>query len=198
MIRLKSFVTILSLFAAASAGSLFAQSVPVIITVDVNSAAEQYYKVQDFFAELKESEEQAKQKVASMQEEGKTMLAEYEELVAQAESDILTEAARTDAKEDAMAKQNEIQQKENEIRQFVANTQRSFQARQSTQMKLFYQDIQDVIDEIRLEKDADLVIDVSGAKSNGLPTVLYADPSYDITGQVVTRLNANRDQGAAE
>ena len=103
----------------------------------VNDAAERYYKVQEFMKEIQDSQTQAQERVANINEEGKALEQEYQELVEQAGSDILTEEARNDAKEDARIKYQEIAQKQNELRQFAENVQRQLAARQSTQMSLF-------------------------------------------------------------
>ena len=95
-------------------GSVLAQAETVILTISVNGAAEQYYKVQEFLEQIQATQEQAQERVASINEEGKTLEQEYQELVEQAGSDILTEQARNDAKEDARVKYQEIAQKQND------------------------------------------------------------------------------------
>ncbi|MEM9159419.1 MAG: OmpH family outer membrane protein, partial [Verrucomicrobiota bacterium] len=157
----------------------------------------EYYKVKEFISDLQGTEEQAQQKVASLQEEGKTMLTEYEELVAQAQSEILTEEARQEAGVEANAMGETIRAKELEIRQFVQNTQRSIQARRSTQMRLFFKEIDEAIKEVAAEVGATLVLDTSGAKSNGLSAVIYSDGTEDITDEVVKRINATEGQEEA-
>jgi outer membrane protein len=177
MKTIKSFISILSIFAVAGFGAATAQAETVILTISVNRAAEQFYKVQDFLKELQASQEQAQ---------------EYQELAEQANSDILTEQARDEAKKDAQIKIQEIQQKQNELRQFAENVQRQMAARQSTQMSLFTKEIMEVVNEVSKEKGAALVLDTSGASANGMPVVIPYDESIDITDEVVSRINASK------
>lgn len=191
MIRLKSLISVVSVIALAAISSVRAEN--VILTVNVNSAAQQYYKVVALMEELGAVQEQARGQIESMEEGGKSLLEDYEELVQQAQSEILTEEARKDAEKDAMAKRGEIQAKQNEIREYLSNTERSMQTRQQTQMSVFIKEITDVIDGIREARGATLVLDTSGASSNGLPTVLYSAPANDITAEVVAKINATQE-----
>jgi Skp family chaperone for outer membrane proteins len=194
MKSMKTFISSLTLLAMTGFGSVLAQAETVILTISVNSAAEQYYKVQEFLQQIQVTQEQAQERVASINEEGKTLEQEYQELVEQAGSDILTEQARNDAKEDARIKYQEIAQKQNELRQFAENVQRQLAARQNTQMSLFTKEIMEVVTEVAKERSASLVLDTSGASQNGMPTVYTFDESMDITAEVVTRINATKGE----
>ncbi|MBN13082.1 MAG: hypothetical protein CMI17_08840 [Opitutaceae bacterium] len=194
MKSMKTFISSLTLLAMTGFGSVLAQAETVILTISVNGAAEQYYKVQEFLEQIQATQEQAQERVASINEEGKTLEQEYQELVEQAGSDILTEQARNDAKEDARVKYQEIAQKQNELRQFAENVQRQLAARQNTQMSLFTKEIMEVVTELAKERSASLVLDTSGASQNGMPTVYTFDDSMDITAEVVTRINASKSE----
>ena len=201
MKTIKSFISILSILAVAGFGSATAQAETVILTISVNRAAEQFYKVQDFLKELQNSQEQAQERVQSITDEGRSLEQEYKELAEQANSDILTEQARDEAKKDAQIKIQEIQQKQNELRQFAENVQRQMAQRQSTQMSLFTKEIMEVVNEVSKEKGAALVLDTSGASANGMPVVIPYDDSIDITAEVVSRINASKpveEEGASE
>ncbi|MCH6254928.1 OmpH family outer membrane protein [Puniceicoccaceae bacterium K14] len=190
MIRLKSLITVCALALA----SISAQAENVILTVNVNSAAQEYYKVKALMEELGAVKDQAQEQVESMEEGGKELVQEFEELVEQAKSEILTEEARKDAEKDALAKRSEIQAKENEIREYLTNTERSMAARQQTQMSVFVKEIVDVIEEIREARGATLVLDSSGASNNGLPTILYTAPENDITEEVIEKVNSTQTE----
>lgn len=196
---LKSLITFLSVIAFAGISSAFGEI--SILTVNVNAAAEQYYKVQDFLKEVQESQAQVQEKVEAIQQEGEALAQEFKELVEQAQSEILTEDARKDAQADAQAKGQEVRAKETELRTLVQNAQQSMSAREQTQMRVFTKEITDVIDEIASERKATIVFDVSGASRNGLPTVIYRDSSIDITKEVVEVINADKpaeEEAAAE
>ena len=192
MKSIKFYTSLLTILAVASFGSASAKAELVILTISVNKAAEQFYKVQNFLKELQSSQEQAQERVQAINDEGKSLEQEYTELAEQANSDILTEEARNEAKQDAGIKYQEIAQKQNELRQFAENVQRQMAQRQGTQMSLFTKEIMEVVTEVSKERDASLVLDTSGASQNGMPAVISFDTSIDITDEVVTRINADK------
>lgn len=194
MKSIKSFTSLLTILAVASFGAASAQAELVILTISVNRAAEQFYKVQHFLQELESSQKQAQERVQLITDEGRGLEQEYNELADQANSDILTESARKDAAQDAQIKIQEIQQKQNELRQFALNVERQMAARQSTQMSLFTKEIMAVVSDVSKERNATLVLDTSGASQNGMPVVLSSDDSIDITEEVVKRINANKPE----
>lgn len=191
MKAIKSITSFSALMFAVGFGSVAASAETVILTISVNDAAERYYKVQEFMKEIQDSQTQAQERVANINEEGKALEQEYQELVEQAGSDILTEEARNDAREDARIKYQEIAQKQNELRQFAENVQRQLAARQSTQMSLFTKEIMEVVTEVSKERSASLVLDTSGISQNGMPSVISFDESIDITQEVIDRINAD-------
>lgn len=166
----------------------------VIITVEIDAALDQYYKVEDFLTEMKASETKAREKATAIESVGNKLVEEFQELREQASSDILMEEARKEAATDAQKKFEEIQAKEQELRKFVGETQRQFEARRHQQINLFYAEIAEVVKEIAKERGATLVIDVSARAGDGRPPVLYTDGSYDITEEVIKRINATKGQ----
>ena len=192
MKSIKFYTSLLTILAVASFGSASAKAEFVILTISVNKAAEQFYKVQDFLKELQSSQEQAQERVQAINDEGKSLEQEYTELAEQANSDILTEEARNEAKQDAGIKYQEIAQKQNELRQFAENVQRQMAQRQGTQMSLFTKEIMEVVTEVSKEREASLVLDTSGVSQNGMPAVISFDASIDITEEVVKRINADK------
>jgi len=198
MIPCKSLLLAAAGVAAFAGQTGLAQPAPNVLTVNIAQAADSYYKVQDFEKELEKSGEQVREKVEALQEERQLLVQEFEELADQAESEILTEQARNEAAQDAIDKRQEVQQKEQEIRQFVQQTQRTLQARQSSQMEMFLTDISEVVEKVVQERGATLAFDTSGFTRSGMPAVLYADPAYDVTPEVIRRLNADRPAESSE
>ncbi len=195
---MKTFTSLLTFLAVAGFGAVAAKAETVILTISVSTAAEQYYKVQEFLATAQASSEQAQERVNTIQEEGTQLEQEYKELVEQAGSDILTEEARNEAKEDARIKYQEIAQKQNELRQFAENVQRQLAARHNTQMSLFTKEIMEVVTEVAKEREASIVLDSSGVSQNGMPSVIPFDESIDITAEVIKRINADKPEEDAE
>jgi len=57
MKSMKTFISSLTLLAMTGFGSVLAQAETVILTISVNSAAEQYYKVQEFLQQIQVTQE---------------------------------------------------------------------------------------------------------------------------------------------
>lgn len=185
MIRFKTLLP--SVLAALALSSVAAQAATehVIVTVDVQAAVGNYYKTQAFYQELQAANEEAKLKGQAMQEEKIALLNEVKDLSEQAKSDILTEEAKNDARADAQKKFEEAREKEREIAQFVEQTRRQFAQREQQQLNIFTNEVGEVILEIAKARGVTLLLDSS--RGNG--SVLYGDESYDITEEVVQKIN---------
>lgn len=194
---MKRFRTLLTLVSAiAMAATALRANEDVIITVMVDDALGSYYKVQAFMAEMEKSEEQARAKATEIEAEGTALVEEFQELRAQATSDILMEEAKQEASQDAQKKMQEIQAKEQELRQFVGNMRQQFAAVRQQQLNLYYQEVAEVVTEIAEERKATLVIDITARAGDGRAPILFTDGSYDITPLVIERINATEGQEA--
>lgn len=199
MIRTKSLISALGLASLVSLIAPFAVSAEdVIITVDVEVAMQNYYKVADFAKELESTKAKVEEEAAKIQAERDSLVEEFNELKSQATSDILTEQARQEALEDGQKKIQEVQAKQEELRAFVGEEGRKINARQQQQFGLFYKEIAMVVIEISEERSATLVIDVSARGNDGRLPVLYTDNSYDVTAEVIERINATQEEEATE
>ncbi len=83
-----------------------------------------------------------------------------------------------------------MQIRERKFRDEVAAVQRRFQARQKAlaksrveAFKLFKKNLAAVLKKLRAERKIDVIITIR-------PSVLYADPKLNITGEVLKRMNA--------
>ncbi|MBK1879784.1 OmpH family outer membrane protein [Pelagicoccus mobilis] len=192
MKRFKSLLLTLGAMLVAITSQSAAED--VIITVKIDEALATYYKVEAFAAEMAKDEEKARAAATAIEEEGTALVEEFQDLREQSTSDILMEEAKKEAAMDAQAKMEEIQQKEQQLRQFVTQTRQQFAARRQQQLNLFYQEIAEVVTEISKERNATLVIDITALAGDGRAPVLYTDGSYDITPEVIERINATKGE----
>lgn len=195
MKRYNSLLLILS--AMAMAVTSLRANEDVIITVMVDDVMGNYYKMQAFMVEMEKADEEARANAAAIEAEGTALVEQFQELREQANSDILMEQAKQEAAQDAQKKMQEIEAKEQELRQFVGNTRQQFAARRQQQFNLFYKEIADVISEIAKEREATLVIDITARAGDGRAPILYTDGSYDITPLVIELVNSTQGQEAA-
>lgn len=166
---------------------LQAQVAVKVVTIDMEQLFEKYYKTEAQQTKLREDEKKAKESIDTMKKDGEALVAQAKELQEQTKSAILSEEARKKAQADFEAKVGEIRQKEGEIQQFMQQVQQSFQKRLGQFQQQAAEEISKVATEIAKKKGATLVLN-QGANA----VVVYADPSFSITEEVLEAINKDR------
>lgn len=162
-----------------------------IATVNVTRLYADYYKAKEANAKLEESVEKAKQEAEVLVKQGQELVEEYQEVVERAQNPALTEEAQQKAASESEVVRQQIVEKEQEVQQFQVATQRSLQQRQRTYRDLFLDEIMKVVLEVTQEKGRNLIIDSSGISGSGIPVVLGSNSAWDITEEVLERINAD-------
>ena len=186
LIMNKLIVTLIlsSMFAVVS----FAQELK-IITVDMGTLYSGYYKTKEANEKLKDSIDQAQSQAEELLGEGRSLAEEFNNLRERINNPALTDEFRNKAKLEAQEKLKEIQDKEREIQQYQANTERSLQQRQRTHRDLMLDEIKKVVLKMAEKRGAALVFDTAGTSALGIPNVLYSNPRWDITDDVLVKIN---------
>ncbi len=189
----------LILLASLTAGStaLLAQQAVKLVVVDMAKVFDNHYKSEEANAKFRDAEQKAQEQAEELRKQGQALVDEYKELVEQSKNTLLTAEARTKAEGDAQKKLEEIQRKQAEVQGFMQNTQRSLQQRIKTHRDLLLEEISKTVVELAKRQGATLVLDKSGPTLFGIPGVLYADPSFDITDAVLAEVNKDRPAPAA-
>jgi outer membrane protein len=188
---LQSVLTLVA-FATAALG-LSAQAPALkIVTVDMAKIYDNHYKTEEQNAKLRDAEQQAQTQLEQMVKDANALVEQYKEAVDQSKNTLLTAEARSKAEADSQKMANELQQRQNDLNQFRANTQRSLQQRIQNFRSLLLDEISKKVTEIAKTKGATLVVDTSGPSILGIPSVVYSDPSYDITDEVMAAINKER------
>ncbi len=170
--------------------SSFAQELKVI-TVDMGALYTGYYKTKEANEKLKDSIDQAQAQAEELLEEGRSLAEEFNNLRERINNPALTDESRNKSKLEAQEKLKEIQKKESELQQYQANTERSLQQRQRTHRDLMLDEIKKVVLIVAEKKGATLVLDTAGTSLLGIPNVLYSNPGWDITDDVLGKINEN-------
>lgn len=192
----KPIVTILSLAAVLATGvAAHAQPALKVATVSISRTYEGYWKTKEQEAKLTEAQQKAQEQVEALQKDLETVVEEYKALEEQAKSTALSKEGTERAQSQAARKLEEVNAKQQEGQQFIANTQRSLQLRQKNHRDLMLDEITKVILQVREKRGATIVLDTSGPTAIGVPGVLYADPAFDITEEVITELNKTKPAG---
>jgi len=185
--------------AAFGAGTtaLLAQPAVKLVVVDMAKIYDSHYKTEEANAKFRDAEQKAQEQVEELNKQGQALVDEYKELMEQSKNTVLTPEARSKAEADGQKKMEDIQRKQGEVQNFRTNTQRSLQQRIKTHRDLLLEEITKVVNELAKKQGATLVIDRSGPTLFGIPSVLYSDPSYDITDEVVKEVNKDRPPAPA-
>ncbi|OIR03603.1 outer membrane protein (OmpH-like) [mine drainage metagenome] len=191
---MKNPVRILVAIAAVASLAFTAKAqdaAPKILVFDMAKVFANHYKTKEQTAKLKADEQKAEQELDRLNKEGNALVEQFKDLNAQASNPTATDAAKEKAKAAAQAKYEEIQKKQEEVQQFRVNTQQALQQRFGAFRQILIEEITKVAVEIAKQKGATLLLDSSGATANGIPSVIYSDPSLDITNEVLAVVNKN-------
>lgn len=191
---MKKLIRTLLTLAAFGTGStaLLAQPAVKLITVDIGKVFDGHYKSEENNIKFKDAEQKAREQAEELRKQGQTMVDEYKELAEQAKNTLLIAEARTKAEQAALKKMEEIQRKQADLQSFLQNTQNSLRQRIDNFREILLEEITKTVNEIARRKGATLVVDKSGPSAFRIPVVLYADPAYDITEEVLAEVNKDR------
>ena len=191
---MNKMIRTLMTLAALAVGSTALQAQPALklIVVDMAKVFDSHYKSEEANAKFRDAEQKAREQAEELNKQGQALVEEYKELQEQAKNALLTPEARTKAEGDAQKKLDEIRRKQEEVQGFRVNTERSLQQRIKTHRDLLLEEISKSVADLAKKQGATLVLDKSGPTLFGIPAVIYADPGYDITEQVIAEVNKDR------
>jgi outer membrane protein len=167
-----------------------------IAIVDMAKLLDGHYETEEQNAKLKGDESKANEELEKLNKEGQTFVTQLKEMEENAKNPAITTEAKEKLQTEMRAKYEEIQKKQNEVQSFRSNTQRSLQQRIGNFRKIMFEKITVIVTEVARKKSATLVLDKAGFSHIGLNTIVYADPSYDITEEVQKEINKGRPAGA--
>jgi outer membrane protein len=196
---MNKLIKTLSAIGAFCAVALFAhaQAGPKIAIVDIARIYDNHYETVAQNAKLKMDAQKVQEQIDQMNKEGESLVEQYKELQERAKDPTAT----NDAKGKIVAQANDIgrqiQQKQKDITDLSTQARDKFRQRMETFRNTMLQQITRVATEIAKQNGATLLIDKSGPTLIGIPPVIYADASYEITDQVMAEINRQRPGGAA-
>lgn len=180
---------LLSLTLFISLGSLISlQAQPKesleFLTVDIAEAFKRYTKAQNAKEKLEGDLKTAQEEINQMLEEGQALVQELEDLRARVKNPALTEEAREAAASEAAAKEDDIRKKQAKLTEFEQQTRRTLAQRERSIISNHLAEIKDIISQMAKERNVAIVFNSSGN------TVIYAQEMYDITPEVIERINS--------
>lgn len=172
-----------------------AQAAPKIAVVDMEKIFNSHYETIAEQAKLKADSQKAQADLDQMRKDAQDLYNQAKEAADQMNNPTATPDAKAKAQSDAQQKQQLLQQKVNDMNQFKQNAQQTIQQRIMQFRSMLLDQISQVVIAIAKQDGDTLVIDKSGPTAAGIPAVIYSDPSYDITQQVMDQINKNRPAG---
>ncbi len=193
--------TILSLAAAAMFGAAAltasaAEPAVKILVVDMAKLLDSHYKTEEQNGKLRGDEQKAQEEIEKLNNEGNALVEDYKAALEKAKNPALSSDAKGKAEADAQAKLEEIQKKQNQVQNFRSQTQRTFQQRIKSFRDLMLEEIGKIATDIAKKKGATILIDKSGPSLIGISSLVYYDPSYEITDDVLKEINKTRPAGS--
>jgi outer membrane protein len=192
MKKLHSSLFALTAFAALALVAR-AQPAPQILVVDIAKVFENHYEKQEKEAQLRNDVQKANDEMERMNKEGNALVEQYKNLVDQSKNPALTPEAQAKADADSKKKMDEIKSKENDLNNFKEENQRTFQQRIQNIRNALVDEITRTASDVAKRHGATLLFDKSGVSAllgNGL--LVYSDPAYDITDEVIKEVNKDR------
>ncbi|MDR0353438.1 MAG: OmpH family outer membrane protein [Opitutaceae bacterium] len=189
-----SIKTLIAIAAIGTTALLAPAQTLKVGTIDINKALDGYWKTQEERAVIEQYQQRAREGTEKIVNEGRELAKEFEEAKTRSESAIASEQARKDAAIAAQAMLQRLQEKEQERQQYIANANQTIQNQLESSRRSLLEKITEIASGIAKKKSITLLLE----KSNGaVITVVYSDPGFDITDEVITDLNKDRPATAA-
>ncbi len=153
-------------------------------------------KVFSSYERTKQIEEQLNRQMKLFKEHADILIREYQELLASYETErnnalnaTLKESERESSKLKAQEKREQLKRKEAELAEYDKSCKQQVNDRFEKQRNEVIAEIKAVIKNYAVLHGYQLVLDISGATLNDLPTVLYSSQDLDISQSVINELN---------
>lgn len=166
-----------------------AQPAPKVYVVDVARVFEGHPQAQAQQAALKADEQKAGEQLKAMERDLRAMADRLKEKQARFDDPTLTAAQRDAIRAEGQKIGQEIQAKQAEGQQLMMKTQNELQQRVQKLRGQILAEIAKVSAEVARRKGGTLVYDKG--------SLVYADPAYDITAEVVAEVAKSRPQPPA-
>jgi outer membrane protein len=161
-----------------------------IVFVDLDSVFTNYYKTRDAEAQLKVQAEEIKSEREGLMKGLEKLREEYAALKGQSQSAALNDDARNVKRAQAEDKLLEMRDAESKITRMEETAQRRINEQSRRARTTLVEEINVIIKEHASTRGYLAIIDTSGSSLNGVPSVVYYNPKYDVTAEIISRVNA--------
>lgn len=173
------------LTAVSSICSVAAQTPLKVGTVDVLSVVKEHPKTKEAETKVTAAGNAAKTEFEKRAEDYKKLLEETNKIAGQAEAPALSAEAKKAKAKERDEKIAAVRTMEGEMNEFRASREQQLQKQFLGFRETILKEIADAVIERAKAKDLDFVFDKSGPGVSGVPPVLFARESADLTAEVI-------------
>lgn len=182
----KSILTLLALFFAVATASAELK----IVTINMQQAFDSFYKKVDVSDRMNSVAENFSNQVRDRQ----TKLLADRKVIEDKLQEIRDNPGLSDEAKQAQAQLLDpqiqaFQKAQQEFEAWGQEEQKKIQSQAQTQRRLLIDEIKRVATDVGVKEGADLILDVADHLNSGVPTVVYATTSIDITNKVIQEIN---------
>jgi outer membrane protein len=192
---MKLYLRSLLLVVLLAAGTSAARADLKVGTVDMNQIFTDYYKTKDAQTKYSDAEKAANEDLDNRVATLKKSMLEINQLNSDLQKQGLSKD-EIDAKRKALQPKIEAARTlDREIADFRSNKQKSLQDQFLRMRKDIVDDITKTVSDLSKDKGYDIVVDKSGLSAGAVPVVLFSNPSFDFTKDVLDSLNKTAPAG---
>jgi outer membrane protein len=160
-----------------------------VVVVQMDRVFVEYFKTREAEIGLQEQIQEYREQQQKSQEDYQALQQQFNQIREAAAQMTLTDEARRVKAGEASELLNQIRAKEEEIRGQEQQRQQQIEEKGRRMRQRLVEEILEKIREMAPARNWDLVLDSAGASPNGLPNVLFAQNSRDVTAEVIQALN---------
>jgi Skp family chaperone for outer membrane proteins len=163
-----------------------------IVTVSMQQLFDGYYKSTQANQRLDSIREQAMTEAQEKEKELQAMVEQIRSMQEELQNPVLSDESKAEKQGQLQELAQQGQQKQAEFQQWNQQTMADLNQQSQNIRKTLIEEISKIVNEMALKDfSADLVLDTSDILGSGVPTVLFASDSLDITEKVLLKLNAD-------
>lgn len=180
---------------AFAAGSIFAETVAYI---NMETVFNEYYKTINENIRFEETRQNFMTGFEVLRNEFENTRKEYSQAVADAQNDLLSDAAKATARQKAQALEERLAQKNDEIVQYRQRSMAEMDSNQQAATLNIVAELQTLVEKYAADNGIDLVYEISGRTMNRVPVLLVYPKDKEITDAFVKVCNAGHEKEKEE
>jgi Skp family chaperone for outer membrane proteins len=162
-----------------------------IVTIDLNKVFNDYYKTPIASAKLKETAQAYNKENENLVARYRKQIEELNALREDQDKPEYTDAVRAEKRKKVQEKLAETQKTERDIQEYRRTHQQELERQTQRMRQNILKEVTDVVSKEAKDAGYLYVFDKSGNTLNGVPGVVYAQESLDITDAILKILNRN-------